>query len=132
MAIPTSLNRQEAARLRADALMHVRQLADTDPANALPWLTAQALTTPAIMRLRLWRIDQALFGTSRRTSLQTVKRMLEWTNSRPREPGVITLAWILDPRSNGSRYAAWLMLMAVRTRTPPTPNPYDFEQEDSQ
>ena len=126
--VPSSVTRVDAARRRAAALVRVSELAASDPRLALQWLFAAALEDPALLRVRLWRVDQALFGSSRRAALLSVRAALLWCGD-DRVSGYVSLAWVLDGRTGGARLSAWLLAVSLREGVElPGPNPYLFAE----
>lgn len=100
---------------RAMMLVRLRRLAETDGRACLPALIDACQDDPAILRLRAWRADQAVFGTGRTKALRHVETAARWcgaSDGMPR-PGDVTMGWILDARTQGARLAAWLLAIGL-------------------
>lgn len=122
--VPTAQMRRDAAAERADALLECRRLADGNPSAVLPRLISRRETTPALGALRLWRIDQAMFGRGERACKKTAGQAGAWCGQAGRG-GYLDLDWALG--YHGRRLGAWLMAMSLREGvTLPGPDPYRF------
>lgn len=98
---------------RAAALLEMRRRSETDTHDPLPWLMRQAATDPALLRLRVWRIDQAAFGTGRAVAVRRVAQAAEWCGAPLQRPQAATLSWLLDARTDGARLSAWLLAVGL-------------------
>ena len=62
---------------RAAALLEMRRRSESDAHDPIPWIIRRAADDPALLRLRVWRIDQAAFGTGRTAAVRRVARAAE-------------------------------------------------------
>lgn len=124
--------RRRAGVERARALVDARALVETTPdgrdvSRVLPMLFARRAEVNALGALRLWRIDQAMFDTTRGTALATVERAARWAG-RDIGGGYPDLDWVLAFR--GLRLNCWLLAMTLREARLPGPNPYEAADRD--
>lgn len=93
--------------------------------DALPWLFDACERDEALLRLHVWRVDQAVFGTADIAAKRRIVRVAEWCGTRVDRPGSVTLAWLLDARTRGARLSAWLLAIALDLGYRlPGPDPY--------
>lgn len=121
--------RRDGARARALALMEAARLADEGrPDLVLPMLLERRAGDPSVGRLRLWRVDQAVFNVGHDAACGAAARAAAWCGV-DRPGGYLTLDWVLDRRTRGARLTAWLFAMTLRQtggRGLSGPDPYRF------
>lgn len=117
---------RDARERRAECLIRLRTMSEGGRGrDALPTLFADCARDPALLRLHVWRVDQAVYGTADIAAKRRVARAAEWCGSRLERPGSATLSWLLDARTDGARLAAWLLAVALDLGyTLPGPDPY--------
>lgn len=128
----------DADRERLMAYRMVWGLADAGRLrDVLPTLMFGLSDHPAWGKLRLWRLDSAMFGTSRKRALRWVRkaRRLAGDTSTMKD-GYATLAWAVESREATVRLTAWLWLLARREGlaaplTVPVGFPYATMYEDT-
>lgn len=98
---------------RAAALLEMRRRSEADAHDPIPWIIRRAADDPALLRLRVWRIDQAAFGTGRTVAIRRVARAAEWCDAPLARPQAATLSWLLDARTGGARLSAWLLAVGL-------------------
>lgn len=98
---------------RAAALLEMRRRSEGVEHDPIPWIMMRAASDPALLRLRVWRIDQAAFGTGRTAALRRVQRAAEWCGAPLERPQSATLSWLLDARTGGARLSAWLLAVGL-------------------
>lgn len=117
-------SRQASAR-RAAMLLRLSRLADMDGRQCLPTLIKACQCDTAMLAMRVWRVDQAVFGTGRTAALRHVRLAAQWCGHDLESPGKATVGWLLDERTGGARLAAWLYAIALDNGFRPSgPNPY--------
>lgn len=55
----------QAAQMRAACLAELRRKADRGDTDCLPWLIRQTARDPRLLTIRVWMVDQAVFGAPR-------------------------------------------------------------------
>ena len=125
--------RMKANSRRADALVRLRSMAESGQgADALAWLLRECQSDPALLRLHIWRVSQAIYGTSDATARRQVARAAEWCRARDVDPATANLGWLLDERTKGARLSAWLLAVALDLGYRlPGPDPYDIQPASS-
>lgn len=122
--------RHDGASSRATALVEAAHLVDGGrPDEVLPMLIARRAEDPSVGRLRLWRIDQTIFGVGHDAACNAAARAARWCGVT-REGGYFTLDWALDRRTGGTRMVAWLFAMTLRQTNNKGlggPDPYRFD-----
>lgn len=116
MAVDASVGckaNQQASSQRAALLVHLRQLAQTDGTQCLPWLIQACETDSRMLSIHAWLVDQAIFDTTRSKAIRHVKQAVQWTGSTVSSYARVDLGWILDARTKGARWSAWLIAMAL-------------------
>ena len=88
-------SRQASAR-RAAMLLRLYQLGDTDGRQCLPTLIKACQCDTAMLAIRVWRVDQAVFGTGRTAALRHVRLAAQWCEHDLESPGKATVGWLLD------------------------------------
>lgn len=102
-----------AAEHRARALLELRRIGESDDGRPLPWLMEQVFADPYLLRLRVWNVEQAVFGTGHAAACRHVEQTAMWTGGHVDRPEKITLSWLLDAKTNGVRWSAWLVAVSV-------------------
>lgn len=125
--------RAKAAARRADALVRLRSMAENGQgADALAWLCGACQTDPALLRLHVWKISQAIYGTSDTTARRQVAHAAAWCGAKGVDPATANLGWLLDERTRGARLSAWLLAVALDLGYRlPGPDPYDVQPASS-
>lgn len=121
---------REAETRRAAALLRIEGMCvEGRRREVLPWLIPAMRRDPALGRIRLWRLDQAMYGTTRARALRWIRRMRETIGDRSNtKDGYATLDWALHDRKASVRMTTWLWLLMVREHEaeymPPDGFPY--------
>lgn len=121
---------REAEGRRARALLHVTELCgEGRRREVLPWLLPAMRRDQALGRIRLWRLDQAMYGTTRARALRWIRRMRETIGDKSNtKDGYATLDWALHDQKSSVRMTTWLWLLMVREHEaefmPPDGFPY--------
>ena len=125
--------RAKANARRADALDRLRSMAEGGQGGqALAWLFRACQSDPALLRLHVWRVSQAIYGTSDRTARSQVARTAAWCGAKGVDPARANLGWLLDERTKGARLSAWLLAVALDLGYRlPGPDPYDVQPASS-
>lgn len=125
--------RAKAAARRADALVRLRTMAENGQGGgALAWLCEACQTDPALLRLHVWKISQAIYGTSDAVARRQVTRAAAWSGAKGVDPATANLGWLLDERTKGARLSAWLLAVALDLGYRlPGPDPYDVQPASS-
>lgn len=125
--------RAKAAARRTDALVTLRSMAENGQGGeALAWLFRECQSDPALLRLHVWKISQAIYGTSDAVARRQVARTAEWCQARDVDPATTNLGWLLDERTKGARLSAWLLAVALDLGYRlPGPDPYDVQPASS-
>jgi hypothetical protein len=106
--------RERARDIRAAALVELRRMSETGRgAQTLPWLFHRCAEEPALMRLHVWQVSQAIYGLSDKAAKHQVRTAARWCGTDLPKPGNATLAWLLDGRTDGARLSAWLLAVAL-------------------
>ena len=111
--VPDAMSGVQAARdanlIRAEALVAVRAKAERgDFTHALSDLLRDALGSRPLLRLHIWRVEQAAFDNRTATCKRHARIAAGWCGVDGARAGSLTLAWLLDERTGGARLAAWL------------------------
>lgn len=128
----------EASIRRSHALYHVRELCEQGRRDeVLPWLIPAMRRDPALAKIRLWRLDEAMYGTTRDRALRWIRRMRETVHDGSNvKDGYATIGWALRDQKSSVRMTTWLWLLMVREHAaefmPPDGFPYRqiFESGD--
>lgn len=117
---------RDAARRRAELLFQLRTLADTGRGvQALPLLLDACMRDKAILRIHVWMVDQAIFGSKRHVALRHVRQAADWCGHAVDNTARTDMGWLLDERTGGARWSAWLLAVGLDMGfKPETPNPY--------
>ena len=96
---------REAEGRRARALLHVTELCgEGRRREVLPWLLPAMRRDQALGRIRLWRLDQAMYGTTRARALRWIRRMRETIGDKSNtKDGYATLDWALHDQKASVR-----------------------------
>ena len=98
---------------RANAIIALRQMRQQD-IQALPFLLEQATQDKALLKLRLWQIESAYFGSGKQRACRHVVEAFQWCNTTlTKSPALITLGWVLHGTTGGARLSAWLLAIAL-------------------
>lgn len=119
--VPDAMRGVQAARdanlIRAEALVAVRAKAERgDFTHALSDLLRDALESRPLLRLHIWRVEQAAFDNRTATCKRHARIAAEWCGVDGARAGSLTLAWLLDERTGGARLAAWLLAISLDMR----------------
>lgn len=119
--VPDAMSGVRAARdaglVRAEALVAVRAKAERgDFTHALSDLLRDALGSRPLLRLHIWRVEQAAFDNRTATCKRHARIAAEWCGVDGARAGSLTLAWLLDERTGGARLAAWLLAISLDMR----------------
>ena len=68
------------------------------------------------MRLHVWRVEQAAFDNRTATCKRHAGLTAEWCGAAGSRAGSLTLAWLLDGRTDGMRLASWLLAISLDMR----------------
>lgn len=101
--------------------MTLRDAIARDPKSALPAFLMAAQQDEAVRGVRLWRVDQAMTGASKRGCIEALDTAARWNGERIDRPQLLTAAWVLDGRTRGSRLASWLCALSIREGFTPQP-----------
>lgn len=132
----------EAAQVRAACLAELRRKADRGDTDCLPWLIRQTARDPRLLTIHVRMVDQAVFGATRFVALRHVAQATAWCapakqqhrithpdrRRRVFRPATANLRWLLDGRTGGARWAAWLLVIGLDMGfklTPPDPYLHD-------
>ncbi|MBT1164560.1 hypothetical protein [Bifidobacterium felsineum] len=108
---------ERARRIRAEALIRMRRQAEQgDFAHALADLIRDAQTEPALLRLHIWRVEQAFMDNRTAACKRHARLAAEWNGATRSRAGSLTLAWLLHEQSGGARLAAWLLAIGLDVR----------------
>lgn len=133
----------EVAQVRAVCLAELRRKADRGDTNCLPWLIRQTARDPRLLTIHVWMVDQAVFGAPRFVALRHVMQAAAWCAPAKRQhrqhcpgrrqrtvrPATATLRWLLDGRTGGARWAAWLSAIGLDMGFKLTlPDPYSHDE----
>lgn len=122
--------REHAERMRDMALVKVRDLCRTGQRHlAIPFLLANMERHSELTKLRLWKIDAIMFGTSRERALKLIRRMREFIkDDSNRADGMCNLAWAVESQDKSVRMAAWLYMLLLREHivSPERPDDWPF------
>lgn len=132
---------RQAERIRAACLLHISELAEQGKRDkVMPFLFQTMARYPQAGKIRLWRIDQAVYGTKRKRAIHTIRlaRQAIGDDTAGVSDGLANLQWAAGQQKHSDRLAAWLWLMMERehaaTFNPPDGFPfrqlYDTSGED--
>lgn len=103
----------DARSRRSAALVRVRAAAERgDFRHCLADLFTEAARDPALMRLHIWRVEQAAFDNKTSLCKRHARLAAQWCGTDAGRGGTLTLAWLLDGRTGGARLSAWLMAIS--------------------
>lgn len=106
--------KRDVARLRADALVELRERASRGEVDCVARLIARCATEPELLGLHVWQVERAAFDHTRRMCLRHIIEAADWCDAaRPEQPGRVRMSWLLDARTGGARLAAWLLAVCL-------------------
>lgn len=119
--VPVSQTGVDAARrarlTRSRALLDVHGKASRGRFDlALADLIRDCQSEPALLRLHIWRVEQALMDNRTAACKRHARIAAEWCGTRRIRAGGLTMAWLLDGRTGGARLAAWLLAIGLDVR----------------
>lgn len=105
--------RTEAREIRALALLRVRN-GDMTPLDVLD-AAATEVGRP-LMKLSIYQLLIAQEGWGDKKAKEAIRRLFEVLEMKPSDPTSLKVGWVLDPRSGGRRFLAWVDVIEIRSR----------------
>lgn len=129
MATPDSIAgsaaRRDSNARRAAMLLELRRRSELDGRECLPMLIDACCKDKAMLSLRVWMVDQAVFGSGRTRAGRHVATAAAWCGHDLASPWLADMGWLLDDRTKGARLAAWTYAIALDNGFRPSgPDPY--------
>lgn len=105
--------RKEARELRAAALLRVRA-GDNTPLDIIRYAATEK--GRALNKLSVYQLLIAQEGWGDKRAKEAIRRLFEVLEMKPDDPTKIKIGWVLDPRSGGRRFLAWIDVMEIRSK----------------
>lgn len=102
-----------AANRRAAMLVRLKAQSETDGKRCLPMLIDGCMNDPALLSLHVWHVEQAVFDSPRHTALKHIEQAAVWSGAPCPHPATATMGWLLDARTKGARWSAWMLAVAL-------------------
>lgn len=105
-----------AQRERAHALATIMRLSETGQREkVIPFLMANMARRESLKGIRLWQLDNAMFGRSRRSAQTTIRHMRETIGDTSTvKDGYTTVGWALEDQQKSVRMSTWLYMLLLR------------------
>lgn len=105
--------RRAARETRAAALLSVRN-GEMTPFDVLDWAATEE--GRPLMKLSLYQLLIAQEGWGDKKAKDALRRLCEVLEIKVPDTTSLKIGWLLDPRSGGRRYLAWVDVIEIRTK----------------
>lgn len=120
--------KENAERMRDMALVKVKELCETGQRHrVMNFLLALMRRHPELGKIRLWRIDATIFGTSRKRAVKMVRKMRDFIHDDSNaHDGMCNLAWATESPEKIIRLDTWLYMLLLREHIVEPERPDDW------
>ena len=121
--------RRENTARRASMLVELERLSAAGRGvECLPLLIRACQEDEALLKLRVWTVDHAIWQTGRTVACRRIMRAVSWCGTQVNSASKVTVGWLLDERTSGARLSAWLLAVALDLGYRlPGPDPYQVQ-----